>query len=166
MWRTLGESGHPMILTAGAEERLWPFAWRTSAYTLNRINESKDWKTAHKLMTQRRPIVAHLRVFCSPAWVYIERRNGNLSDKATKGTFVGYAPNSPAYTVLFGGKETVVESRNVEFDESAVMRVEQIVESDEDDGSDDAAGDHTGASATAGAEAVGKMLAASGAAAA
>ena len=35
MWRTLGESAHAMILTAGAEERLWPFAWRTAAYTLN-----------------------------------------------------------------------------------------------------------------------------------
>jgi hypothetical protein len=35
MWRTLGESARAMILTAGAEERLWPFAWRTAAYTLN-----------------------------------------------------------------------------------------------------------------------------------
>jgi hypothetical protein len=51
---------------------------------LNRINESKDGKTANELMTQQRPNVAHLRVIGSPAWVYIERHNGKLSDKAIK----------------------------------------------------------------------------------
>ena len=157
MWRTLGESARAMILTAGAEERLWPFAWRAAAYTLNRINESKDGKTAHELMTQRRPNVAHLRVFGSPAWVYIERRNGKLSDKAIKGMFVGYAPSSPAYLVLINGKDTPVESRNVEFDESPFLRVEPTVESidDDDSDSDDAAGAPTSSSATAGADAAG-----------
>lgn len=112
-------------------------------------------------MTQRRPNVAHLRMFDSPAWVYIERRNGKLSDKATKGMFVGYAPNSPVYTVLFGGKETVVESRNPP--SCAWSRSSSLMKND---GSDDAAGEQTGASATSGADAVCKMLVASRAAAA
>ena len=108
-------------------------------------------------MTQRRPNVAHLRVFGWPAWVYIERRNGKLSDKAIKGMFVGYATSSPAYLVLIDGKDTPVESRNVEFDESAFLPVKPTVESidDDDSDSDDAAGAPTSSSATAGADAAG-----------
>jgi hypothetical protein len=70
-----------------------------------------------------------------------------LDDRAWKGVFVGYAPESPAWLVNNPTTRRVVSSRNVVFDESAIISMGEScparemldAEAGDDDTSDEAA---------------------------
>jgi len=79
-------------------------------------------------------------VFGCPAYVHIDKsQRHKLDDRAWKGVFVGYAPESPAWLVYNPSTRRVVSSRNVVFDEAAVISMGEscpaleVQENDEDD---------------------------------
>ena len=57
-----------------------------------------------------------------PAYVHIDKsRRRKLDDRAWKGVFVGYAADSPVWLVYNPRTRRVERSRNVDFDEMALM---------------------------------------------
>jgi hypothetical protein len=63
-----------------------------------------------------------MRVFGCPAYVHVDKsQRRKLDDHAWKGVFVGYASKSPAWLVYNLATRRVVSSRNVVFDEAAVL---------------------------------------------
>jgi hypothetical protein len=63
-----------------------------------------------------------MRVFGCPAYVHVDKsQRRKRDDRAWKGVFVGYAPESPAWLVYNPTTRRVVSSRNVVFDESAII---------------------------------------------
>jgi hypothetical protein len=63
-----------------------------------------------------------MRVFGCPAYVHVDKsQRRKLGDRAWKVVFVGYEPQSPAWLVYNSATRHVVSSRNVVFDESAII---------------------------------------------
>jgi hypothetical protein len=76
-----------------------------------------------ELVTGRSVDLSHLRVFGCPAYVHVDKfRRRKFDDRAWKGIFVGYAPDSPVWLVYNPRKRRVERSRNVVFDESKFTR--------------------------------------------
>jgi hypothetical protein len=63
-----------------------------------------------------------MRVLGCLAYVHVDKSQiRKLDDRAWKGVFVGYASESPAWLVYNLATRRVVSSRNVVFDEAAVL---------------------------------------------
>jgi hypothetical protein len=74
------------------------------------------------LATGRRADLSSMRVFGCPAYVRVDKlQRRKLDDHAWKGVFVGYASESPAWLVYNPATCRVLSSRNVVFDEAAVL---------------------------------------------
>ena len=72
-----------------------------------------------EIVTGERPDLSNLRVFGCPAYVHIDASlREKLGDKAWKGTFVGYAFDSPAWLIYNPTTRHAIQSRNVVFDGS------------------------------------------------
>jgi hypothetical protein len=67
-----------------------------------------------------------MRVFGCPAYVHVDKSQRRKLDRAWKGVFVGYAPESSAWLVYNPTTRRVVSSRNVVFDESAIISMGEI----------------------------------------
>jgi hypothetical protein len=63
-----------------------------------------------------------MRVFGCPAYIHVDKsQRRKLDDRAWKGVFVGYASESPAWLVYNLATRRVVSTRNVMFDEDALL---------------------------------------------
>jgi hypothetical protein len=63
-----------------------------------------------------------MRVFGCPAYVHVDKsQRHKLDDRAWKGVYAGYVSESTAWLVYNPATRRVVSSRNVEFDEAAVL---------------------------------------------
>ena len=70
------------------------------------------------MSTEKLPDLSNLRVFGCPAYLHIDvSRRRKFGDKAWKGVFVGYAPDSPAWLVYNPVTRNVIRNRNVVFNE-------------------------------------------------
>ena len=97
-WRTLLEMGRCLLIQAGLDKQLWPYAVMAAAYMRNRCYNNRLGETPYFAMTGRKPNVSNMRVFGSECYAY--KRNGQKLDaRCVKGIFLGYDKYSPAYLV-------------------------------------------------------------------
>jgi hypothetical protein len=95
-WRTLAEGAKTLLLHVGLPDRFWGHAFLAMVYIRNRCWSSGSNGIPIQLVTGKAPDLSNLRVFGCPAFVHIDvSRRKKLQDKAWKGTFVGYAFDSP-----------------------------------------------------------------------
>jgi hypothetical protein len=91
----------------------------TANYLRNRSSSTNRTKTPLELMFGVKPDLANLRVFGCEAFVHTpKQKRSKLDETSEKGTFIGYAPNG--YRILMEDYHTVVESRDVVFNEKAI----------------------------------------------
>ena len=100
-WRTLFEMARCMLIEAKLDKSLWPYAVYTAAYTRNRCFNRRLKKTPFEALTGKKPNLANMRKFGSECYAYNEDVRTKLDIKSTKGIFVGYDRNSPAYLVYY-----------------------------------------------------------------
>ncbi len=117
-WITLAEGAKTILLHAELPDRFWGHAFMDMVYIRNMCSSSGSNGIPVKLITGKAPNLSNLRVFGCPAFVHIDAsRRRKLQDKAWKGTFVGYAFDSPAWLIYNPTTRKVIRSRNVVFNE-------------------------------------------------
>jgi hypothetical protein len=94
-----------------------------AVYIRNRVWSEGVGGIPFKIGTGKDADYTRFRVFGCSAYVHVDKSNrGKLDDAAWKGVFVGYAvDNSPSWLVYNPRTRRVIRSRNVVFDEQAVM---------------------------------------------
>ena len=124
-WGTLFTMATCMLKWAKLPMNFWNYAIRHAVYLRNRILTKGNLEplTPYEKWFSLRPDLKKLRIFGCLCYVYIDKklRSGKLGDRATKGIYVGHSLNSNGYKILIPtGKDchALVESRNVDFDES------------------------------------------------
>ena len=123
-WGTIVPMAESMMHAAGLARSYWALAVSAVVHIRNRVWSSGAGDIPYRVVTGQQPDLSHLRVFGCPAFVHIDKsRRRKLSARAWKGVFVGYAPDSPVWLVYNPTTRRVVRSRNVVFDEHAVIPV-------------------------------------------
>jgi hypothetical protein len=93
-----------------------------AVHVRNRVHRGGAGGVPFTLATGRRADLNTMRVFGCLACVHVDKsQRRKLHDRAWKGVFVGYASESPAWLVYNPATRRVVISRNVVFDEAAVL---------------------------------------------
>lgn len=120
--RTVFESARSMQVARRVQHNLWGEAVQTAVYLLNRSTNIHSDKTPFEHVFGRRPKVGHLRIFGSRVLVKLQekKRTGyqkKLDDRACLMIMVGYE-REYTYRLFNPEKQTVIISREVEFDES------------------------------------------------
>src|SRR5258706_12656043 len=118
--RTILECALSMLRSANLSDGFWQDAVGTAVHLINRST-----RTGLKQMTPEeswlgtRPDIANLRVFGCPAYVLIpkELRVGKLAHKTRRCIFISYSLTRKAWRFWNPAKRSVVESRDVVFDE-------------------------------------------------
>lgn len=114
--RSLTEMATCMLIDAGMEKRFWGEAMLTATYLQNRLPSRSIQKTPHELWWGRKPDLAHLRVFGSPAYVHVpDTKRKKLDNKATRLTFIGYAMEQKAYRFVDLDTDIITVSRDARF---------------------------------------------------
>lgn len=90
-----------LLVEANIEKKFWGEAIATANYLQNMLPSMAVDKTPYELWHGRKPSYTHLRVFGTPAWVYIpSQKRRKLDKKAEKLILVGYAERRKAYRLL------------------------------------------------------------------
>jgi hypothetical protein len=93
-----------------------------AVHVRNRVHSGGAGGVLFTLATGRRAGLSSMRVFGCPAYVYVDKsQSRKLDDRAWKGVFVGYASESPVWLVHNPATRRVVSSRDVVFDEAALL---------------------------------------------
>jgi hypothetical protein len=118
--RTLVESARCMLLASGLPRNLWTEALRTAVHINNRSPTSAlDGLTPHEKWFGSPPDIGYLRVFgCVSFGLVPKRDRRKLDPKGKKYALVGYGSHSKAYRLYDFGTQTVIERRDVVFDEA------------------------------------------------
>lgn len=108
-----------LLVDSGLDQKLWAEAISTAAYLRNRCpSRSLDNKTPHEVWTGRKPNVKHLKVFGSTAVALNKKRKGKFNKKGSILIMVGYSLVSKAYRLYNRDTNSVIERRDVLFDEN------------------------------------------------
>jgi hypothetical protein len=122
-WGTLLPAPKSMLHTAGLDRYFWSLAINTAVYVRNRVFCEVAGGVPFELVTGRSLDLSHLRVFGCQACVHVDKScRRKLDDRAWKGIFVDYAPDSPVWLVYNPRTRRVERSQNVVFDESKFTR--------------------------------------------
>jgi hypothetical protein len=93
-----------------------------AVHVRNRVHSSGAGGVPFTLAIGRRADLSYMQIFGCPACVHVDKsQRRKLDDRACKGIFVGYASESPAWLVYNPATRRVASSRNVVFDEVAVL---------------------------------------------
>ena len=119
-WRTIENSVTCMFAYSNLlPHSLWPYAVRYAVHTHNRTPASKETKTPYELLTNRKPDIAHFRVWGCPAYAFIEKeQHSKFEPKARPSINLG--PNfrtKDGYFVYFPDTHAIHTTRNIAFDE-------------------------------------------------
>ena len=106
-----------MIDDSGLTKTFWAEAARTAVYLLNRVpTVALEGVTPQEAWSNRKPSIAHLRVFGCKASMHIPKKNRNkLNMKAEKLIFIGYNEEALGYRLWDPKAKKVYTSRDVEF---------------------------------------------------
>jgi hypothetical protein len=75
------------------------------------------------MFTGKKPEVSHLKIFGCPVFIHIPKEKRNKVDPSgKKGIFVGYCEVSKAFRIYIPGHHHIEISRDVTFDEDAVLK--------------------------------------------
>ncbi|KAJ4751816.1 polyprotein [Rhynchospora pubera] len=119
--RTVVEMARSMLKSKGLPNQLWAEAVATTVYILN-LSPTKAVlnQTPFEAWFERKPSVAHLRVFGCIAYTLISSQNRRkLDQKSEKCVFIGYCLQSKGYRLYNPKSNKIVVSRDVMFDENA-----------------------------------------------
>jgi hypothetical protein len=108
----------------------WAEAVNTACYVSNRIylRVSKK-KTCYELMHGRTPKVSHFHVFGWKCFILKKgKKLDNFEARSVDGIFFGYASHSRAYRVLNLETNQIVETCEVNFDETHVVSLSLSVQ--------------------------------------
>ena len=113
-----------MLYSANVHLRFWGEALHTAVYCLNRTGtRTIPGMTPFQAWYGLKPVVSHMRVFGSDAYVLIpDAMRSKLQPKSTRGILMGYSTSSKAYRIWINATQKIQESRDVLFDETAVIR--------------------------------------------
>jgi hypothetical protein len=76
--------------------------------------------------------VSHLKIFGCPVFIHIPKEKRNkLDPSGKKGIFVGYCEVSKAFRIYIPGQHHIEISRDVTFDEDAVLNKSKICQLEE-----------------------------------
>jgi len=117
MNRTIVESARSMMFHSKLSVNFWAEAVNTAVYLKNRSTTTAlDGITPYKCLFNRKPDVAHLRVFGCIAFVHVPSdQRKKLDRKSRKGIFVGYPHGTKCYKLYDLVSCTFLRSRDVVF---------------------------------------------------
>lgn len=120
--RTVNEMATSMLHHAKLPLVFWPEAVLTAIYIRNRCITSgnKLNKTPEEIWSGSKPNIEHLKVFGCNAYVHVQKddRDNKFSRKAKPGIFLGYDSEKLGYRVFNLENNSVIVSRDVQFDEN------------------------------------------------
>ncbi|KAK3289267.1 hypothetical protein CYMTET_3290 [Cymbomonas tetramitiformis] len=118
MNKFLQTKARAMLATAGLPATMWPLAMRHAVYLINRLCKARlGMKSSLQVLNQKYDLSV-LRVFGCRAYAFIDASlRSKLADRATPLIYVGHEERSTAYLLYSPGKEKVVRSGMVRFDE-------------------------------------------------
>jgi hypothetical protein len=122
--RTIMEAVKTMIHDQDLPMCLWAKATMTVVYVQNGLSHSAlGFKTPEEMFTRKKPEVSHLKIFGYPVFIHIPKEKRNkLEPSGKKGIFVGYCEVSKAFKIYIPGHCHIEISRDVTFDEDAVLK--------------------------------------------
>jgi hypothetical protein len=121
---TIMEAMKTMIHDQDLPMCLWEEVAMVVVYVQNRLSHSAlGLKTLEEMFTRKKPEVSHLKIFGCPVFIHIlkEKRN-KLEPSGKKGIFVGYCEVSKAFRIYIPGHHHIEISRDVTFDEDAMLK--------------------------------------------
>jgi hypothetical protein len=122
--RTIMEAMKTMIHDQYLPMCLWAEATMAAVYVQNRLSHSAlGLKTPEEMFTGKKPEVSHLKIFGCPIFIHISKEKRNkMEPLGKKGIFVGYCEVSKAFRIYIPGHHHIEISRDVTFDEDAVLK--------------------------------------------
>jgi hypothetical protein len=118
--RTLVEMARTMLVELRTPMCFWADAISTTCYISNQIFlRSILHLTPFELHFDRKPSVSHLRPFGCKCFVLKCDNLDKFESHSSDGIFLGYTPHGRSYRVFNLETNTVVESCDVTFDETA-----------------------------------------------
>ena len=105
--RTLIEGARSMLLGAGVNKNLWPYAIRTKCYLLNRTGTKANLesKTPLEKFYNKIPEIKHIRIFGALGYATTPQAKKKLDPRGEKVRMLGYSEEHKAYIVDFIWKE-------------------------------------------------------------
>jgi hypothetical protein len=96
----------------------------TAIYVKKQLsNSALGFKTPEEMFTEKKPEVSHLKIFGYPVFIHIPKEKRNkLEPLGMKGIFVGYCKVSKAFRIYILGHHHIEISRDVIFDEDAMLK--------------------------------------------
>jgi hypothetical protein len=131
--KTMMEAVKTMIHDQDLPMFLWVEASMLAIYVKNRLSHSAlGFKTLEEMFTGKKPEVSHLKIFGCPVFIHIlkEKRN-KLKPSGNKGIFVGYCEVSKAFKIYIPSHRHIEISRDVTFDEDAMLKKSRICQLEE-----------------------------------
>lgn len=122
--RTMFNSLRAMMHTASVPRKLWAELAATAVYLRNRLptRVNNDQRSPYECWFGRKPVVDHLRILWSDAYVHIPKsKRTKLDYRAQKLKLIGYHDEKKAYKLWNPDQERMEISRDVKFDESVVL---------------------------------------------
>ncbi|UYV81349.1 hypothetical protein LAZ67_20000875 [Cordylochernes scorpioides] len=115
--RTLIEGTRALLIDSQLPLRYWAETMSTFAYLKNRTPCKKlGWITPEERFSNRKPTVAHLKIFGCIAYYYVHKhKRGKFQPTAKAGIFVGYSSTRKAWRLIDPENENVIETRDVKF---------------------------------------------------
>ncbi|OMO72757.1 hypothetical protein CCACVL1_17615 [Corchorus capsularis] len=121
--RTAMDMARCLLFEKKLPKKFWAEAVNTAVYLLNRL-PTKALKnlTPYEGWSGAKPSVTHLKVFGCVCYTWIPNvKRGKLDEKAQIGVFVGYSIEVKGYRIYNPTTNKVYLSRDVKFDENAVL---------------------------------------------
>lgn len=140
MIRTITEKARTLLAESKLPQQFWGEAVLTATFLANispsnALKDEKSTKTPFELWHGKKPMLKHLRVFGSTAFVHKKIRENKFDDKSSKGILVGFVANG--YKIFDAETNTFITARDVVFDEVSFLNTRPTVKSTDIDKSDD-----------------------------
>ncbi|MBW0548615.1 hypothetical protein O181_088330 [Austropuccinia psidii MF-1] len=117
---TISEMARTSLLAARLPSFLWPWAFCHSVWIFNRYLHADDTKTPFELLGKKCPSLDMLRVFGTKLFIYNHNFKKNFMPRATVGFHLGVSEDSKGWLFWVPGKNTIIKSASVSFDESTL----------------------------------------------
>jgi hypothetical protein len=112
---------------------LWAKETMVVVYVQNQLSHSAlGLKTPEEMFTGKMLEVSHLKIFGCLVFIHIPKEKRNkLDPSGKKGIFVGYCEVSKAFRIYILGQHHIEISKDVTFDEDAVLKKSKICQLEE-----------------------------------
>jgi hypothetical protein len=121
--KTIMEEVKTMVHDQDLPMCLWEEASMTVIYVQNRFSHSAlGFKTSEEMFTGKKLEVIHLKIFGCPILIHIPKEKRNkMEPLGKKGIFVGHCEASKDFRIYIPGHHHIEISKDVTFDEYAVL---------------------------------------------